>query len=431
MIDQLKRPLIFAFASFFIATAAHADAPSIMTYQGRLQEAGALVTGTRQVDIRLCDNAGCGGGAANVYDTGTQGVSVVNGLFRTTFTAPTGAANFLNPGTNWYLEVSVAGTPLLPRELLAASAFSIAAGTAQFVSATGVGPGTLQVTGGNLLVTGGNKVGIGTALPDPTISLDVNGAAQFGTGPTKSTFTSAGFLVMGAPIVASTINVSGQITGNGNGGNGLVVLSNVLVAGGNRVGIGTTNPDPTVSLDVNGSAQFGTGPTKSTFTSAGFLVMGAPIIASTINVSGQISGTGNGGQGVVISTNVLFANTANDSYIAYPFTAAVGGGIPARQAVILSGANTVNNNGSSASPKVIGITVTSAPGSGTIWVATHGIVRNVPCSGGVGANPGDLLQTNAGTVFPFVGPAAGTVVGRALTVSACSGALVDVLVSPQ
>lgn len=69
----------------------------------------------------------------------------------------------------------------------------------------------------------------------------------------------------------------------------VAVVSNnadrIHVASGGNVGIGTTNPATT--LDVNGSAQFGSGATKSTFTASGFLT----ITGSTLTVasSGIIS----------------------------------------------------------------------------------------------------------------------------------------------
>src|SRR5258708_588993 len=73
--------------SCLLAPQARADAPALMTYQGRLKESGLPVTGNRAIDIVLYKTlAGACGGTCT--DTGAQNVSVVNGLFRTTFTAP-------------------------------------------------------------------------------------------------------------------------------------------------------------------------------------------------------------------------------------------------------------------------------------------------------------------------------------------------------
>ncbi|HBA60616.1 MAG TPA: hypothetical protein DCZ92_07320 [Elusimicrobia bacterium] len=102
---------------------AQAAAPNLLTYQGRLKDAGQAVTGIRSVEIYLCD-AVTGG---NCHTTGAQDVTVSNGLFRSTFTVPS-AADF--GAGDWYLEIWVAGTKLLPRERLTSSAYSLVAATA-------------------------------------------------------------------------------------------------------------------------------------------------------------------------------------------------------------------------------------------------------------------------------------------------------------
>lgn len=75
-----------------------AEPPNLLTYQGRLKESGEPVTGTRSVEIKLC-NALSGGACTS---TGAQGAAVANGLFRTTFTVPS-AVN-LETG-DWYLKI--------------------------------------------------------------------------------------------------------------------------------------------------------------------------------------------------------------------------------------------------------------------------------------------------------------------------------------
>jgi|GEM_PF-4228420 len=103
-------------------------------------------------------------------------------------------------------------------------------------SAIGIGANT-AVLGSDSIVTTALKgnVGIGTTVPGAV--LDVNGAAQFGSLPTKSTFTATGVLKIGA-TGASTYGVD--------------ISSGLLVRAGS-VGIGTASPSQ--MLEVNGTAK--------------------------------------------------------------------------------------------------------------------------------------------------------------------------------
>ncbi|TPW20816.1 MAG: hypothetical protein FD126_1304 [Elusimicrobia bacterium] len=122
----------FAIASILaalLAGPASAAAPTQMTYQGRLRESSAPVTGSRQVNIYLCDAPAAG----TCTPTGEQTVTVTNSLFRTVFPVPSSVN--LQSGT-WYLEVRLGAggtTTLAPREELTASPYSMVAGTATAV----------------------------------------------------------------------------------------------------------------------------------------------------------------------------------------------------------------------------------------------------------------------------------------------------------
>ncbi|MBI5244812.1 MAG: hypothetical protein HY922_14175, partial [Elusimicrobia bacterium] len=217
------------------ANSAWAAAPNTLTYQGRLKESGLPFTGVKSVEIKLCtaQTAGIcqGAGAQNVY--------VSTGLFRTTFTVP--SAVDLTSGV-WYLELSVGGVTLSPREMLTSSPYAVFASTAGTVLAGSIDSGKLAggavdssklasdynslalVTGGLLRIPAGDtgKLGIGTT--QPATKLDVAGNAQFGSGAARSTFSATGALAFPAaysPVApqeaATKAYVDGQVVGGGSG----------------------------------------------------------------------------------------------------------------------------------------------------------------------------------------------------------------------
>ncbi len=157
--SPVARPWLVVFYIFTLASAAapraYAGAPNLLTYQGRLQESSVPVTGTRSVEIKLCNNPS----GPTCFTTGVQGVSVANGLFRSTFTVP-GSVD-LGAGS-WYLQVNVNGTDLNPREQLSSTPYAMHASSAAGVAAANVAPGTL---------------GTGVILPAAQI-----GAGSLGTG---------------------------------------------------------------------------------------------------------------------------------------------------------------------------------------------------------------------------------------------------------
>jgi hypothetical protein len=107
-----------------------------------------------------------------------QNVSVANGLFRTTFTAPSGVGW---EGGSLYIQVQVTGQLFTPRELLASSAYAVYASSAATLI---VNPGDTAVTiapnvvlggdfnvGATTLTVTGSQVGIGTASPGATLEV--------------------------------------------------------------------------------------------------------------------------------------------------------------------------------------------------------------------------------------------------------------------
>ena len=75
-----------------------------INYQGRLEEKGRLVTGTKNVRFNIYSNATAASGEVTLWTSGTQKVDVVTGLFRYTLT---GIDPEIFDGTPKYLEIWV------------------------------------------------------------------------------------------------------------------------------------------------------------------------------------------------------------------------------------------------------------------------------------------------------------------------------------
>jgi hypothetical protein len=108
---------LIIFTMLFTATAAWtAGIPAQITYQGTLKQTGAPANGTKTMFFRITSQDG-----TQVYwSSGNKSVTVSNGLFATQL-APS--------GVDWqnvtpYIEVSIEGQVLLPREPVAATVYA-------------------------------------------------------------------------------------------------------------------------------------------------------------------------------------------------------------------------------------------------------------------------------------------------------------------
>ena len=178
-------------------------------------------------------------------------MTVTNGLFRSTLTAPSGADLSLD---GWYLSIRVEGNALTPRERLTSSVYSLQAASAAYsaaVPATGVQAGPL---GGGVIVS---SVAVGAVRDEAIVS--VSAAKLTGTLPSLDAgnlynLPAAGGAVqkagdvMTGPLQTSTLTVAG---------NAFSVGGSTLSVNGGFVGVGTDSPSE--RLEVNGYMKLSNG----------------------------------------------------------------------------------------------------------------------------------------------------------------------------
>ena len=149
-----------------------------------------------------------------------------------------------------------------------------------------------------LIVNSGGNVGIGTMYPVSRLNVR-GGDLVLGTPYNPYDGDSVPDLVVGGNIAfdgemiqrsALPVQLSGLIVAND------VYLS---TASG-KTGVGTRSPYTT--FDVNGSAQFGSGVTKSTFTSAGVLQLASPLGVAYGGAGASLS--------AVVPGGILYKNSA-------------------------------------------------------------------------------------------------------------------------
>lgn len=129
------------------AGAAYCEAPNLLTYQGRLKEAGGLANGNHTVQIILCSDPG----GDSCYDTSplSQIVNFSSGLFKVNYSVPSNID--LTTGV-WYLELRVDGNVYLPREQLPSLPYAIYTATASALDAAPNTAGAYVST--NIYITG-------------------------------------------------------------------------------------------------------------------------------------------------------------------------------------------------------------------------------------------------------------------------------------
>lgn len=301
-LNHQKTTQLFLIALALTVGEAGAVTPNLLTYQGRLQESGVLVTGNRDVNIALC-SALTPGGACNADASctpsgtaGAQGVAVSNGLFRSTFTVPVGVDLAAGP---WYMEVRVGATGtggttcLAPREQLSASAYALYAASATTLAGPPLGPGVTIST-----------------------SIFVTGSATISSN-----------------LTVSSANVTGQFFSVG---------GSAFVVSGGAAGVGAIPPAGTLF-------QVGGGTLAVTSTGHIEFKGGAPTSACGTGVIGNdMAFTLTGGGALTSPCTITFANAWTNAPICQANDTTVGGvyvrATPTTTTVVIAGAYGVSDN---------------------------------------------------------------------------------------
>ncbi|OGR57128.1 MAG: hypothetical protein A2X36_15070 [Elusimicrobia bacterium GWA2_69_24] len=256
-----------------------------MNYQGRLTDAlNNPLDGNHDFVFGLYDVPS---GSTALWTESQNAVPVANGVLAVQLgsVAPLSAALLQTPAV--YLQISVDGVDLSPRQRLVSSPYAFIADRLQgrsydaFVSTDAAAQSVAgdKTFSGNVAVTGSMSVPSPTAAGHAASRAYVD--SQVGSG--ASGWRDDGTMVLlTAPgdsvVVQSTLTIQG--TAFSVGGSALSVAAG-------KAGLGTAAPG--AKLDVAGDAQFGAGAAKSTFTAAGALTLAS---GAGITVAGNAELTG-------------------------------------------------------------------------------------------------------------------------------------------
>lgn len=191
--DMTKTIKYSAALALLLAGQAFAAVPGMINFQGRLLDANKLPrNGSFAMTFKVCDspagacNTPCAVGNPCLW-TEDQTVPVTNGVFAVQLGSVTALGADVFALTPRYLDITVAGETLAPRERLAAGAFSLRASLADDLAATASSV-TLRgaLTASSATFTG---IGVGAAQAQlaPNVIVSSEASAALGGGVRVST----------------------------------------------------------------------------------------------------------------------------------------------------------------------------------------------------------------------------------------------------
>lgn len=277
--------------------------PGSFNFQGRLEDAGTPVQGTRSIVFNLYDALTSG----NLLDSNTVSVTVTQGLFNASVTFSTTA---LAASGQKYLELVVAGTTLSPREPLQSVPYAQVAKYVESKSTMTVhkiifADGSAQTAAG---VGSANSLSVNTDAAI-TADADANGSGSviLNTGSNeRMRIVNSGLVGVGTSSPTSLLHVAGNMavassmSVSGTGLSGTTPIFEVkpatlsVLANGN-VGIGTASPAS--NLHVMGSVRL------ANFTSCDTIDTDANGVLSC-GTDATSSGGGSSSQWETVSDNV-------------------------------------------------------------------------------------------------------------------------------
>jgi type VI secretion system VgrG family protein len=125
---EMRTAVLSLFLTVLLALPARAQVPELINYQGRLVSGSNLVNGSVSIAIDFFTSPVSG---SSLYSE-TQTVNVVDGLYTMSIgsAGPTGVLSQALMESPVFLQLTVDGTPLLPREQLAAAPYALFASRA-------------------------------------------------------------------------------------------------------------------------------------------------------------------------------------------------------------------------------------------------------------------------------------------------------------
>ncbi|MBI5743726.1 MAG: hypothetical protein HY952_04185, partial [Elusimicrobia bacterium] len=221
----MKRILIFSALFAAGLAAAQAAVPYRVSFQGRLDDGGSPATGTRAFVFKIYDALT---GGTLLWTSQTESVAVTNGVFSVVL--ETGAPANLSTGTfsgARFVEISVDGTLLSPRETVVSAPYalvaqSLAPGATVYLSALEKDPSALSTVN-----TATNPVDWSQLKNVPGSVLAAGGALTVNEGgalaltpATTVDFNGPQFNISGAAATASVMLAPSSVTLQGNAFNG-------------------------------------------------------------------------------------------------------------------------------------------------------------------------------------------------------------------